>query len=301
MSAIMEMTTAAENVSFGNLTGNFTEQDDRSNTSVLLLIITGVAHILLVVVPSLVLGTIILYLIASKEKKAASSTVSIMFIFITSLCTIAPPTYGILMDLSLITDVPLMGECTWTLYWMFFSFFHLSLTFSIALLSIMQYAVLRWGDKKWNKIVVIILMVLVPICLLVSLTSFTTLLIPSTKVRGSLCEPQDALLIMVRSIVYVIFTVLPAVITVIVFSYLSYRYVKRNIVCTEKSNTIKSVLQFLVLSTTVAIIFRLLPSFSSLFSFGSSEVAVRFLFSYTPEISYTLYLLFIILCVRKTL
>ena len=291
------MASEAGNLSFGNFIeshNNITDQDNQPRE--ILLIVIGVTHFIIVVLPCLILGTIVLYLMISKEKKATLSAISIIFIFITSVCTIAPLTYGLLMDLSLIIDVPLIGGCNTPFFWTLFTFFHFLLSFSTTTLSVLQYGVIRWGKKKWNRIIVIVLMVLVPICLAISFSSFIRLHHLNSTIRGSLCQGRLTLIVIIRIAVYFSLSIPPAVVTVILFSYLSYRYVKRNIVHTENKNRARNVVKFLVLSNAVAVIFRLLPSLTSLLTSGSSGVddVIGFLLTYSLDTNYTLYIIFII-------
>ena len=69
----------------------------------------GVGHLLLVVTPTIILGPLILGVFISNKK--LRDPVSILFMCITVECVLGPLTYGLLLDLSLITDFPLLGPC----------------------------------------------------------------------------------------------------------------------------------------------------------------------------------------------
>ena len=119
-------------------TTNFTMADQlefaRSFTAI------GVAHLLLVVIPSLILGPLILGMFISNKK--LRDPVSILFMCITVVCILGPLTYGLLQDLSLITDFPLLGSCEifrGRLFWFSLGFFQILLTVSNTILVVVQY------------------------------------------------------------------------------------------------------------------------------------------------------------------
>ena len=94
---------------------------------------TGVAHIILVVIPTLILGSILLSLLLSNKK--LRDPPSILFMCTTVLCMVGPVTYGLLMDISLITGFPLFGNCkagTTPAFWSLFAMFTLQLIVSTA-------------------------------------------------------------------------------------------------------------------------------------------------------------------------
>lgn len=75
----------------------------------------GIAHFLLIFAPSLLIGTVTLVFVwkLMKDKKTAEINATLFLYFlITCFCVIAPSSYGILWDISLITGLSVMGKCT---------------------------------------------------------------------------------------------------------------------------------------------------------------------------------------------
>jgi len=72
-------------------------------------IATGVAHILLVILLSVIMGPTILRLLAAN--KLLKDPISIIYAAIVLLCVIGPSTYGFLMDISLISNQTVLGRC----------------------------------------------------------------------------------------------------------------------------------------------------------------------------------------------
>ena len=110
---------------------------------------SGVAHMMFVIIPTLIFGPILLSLLLSNKKLRDPS--SILFKCTTMLCMVGPLPYGLLMDISLITGLPIFGSCstdTPPAFWIFLTLFHLQLIVSTAYLSVTQYITIRWGPTK---------------------------------------------------------------------------------------------------------------------------------------------------------
>ncbi len=281
---------------------NVTESDD---TEAAAYTATGVAHLILVVIPSLVLGTLILLPLLSNRK--LRDPLSILFICITILCMVAPSTYGVLMDLSLITDKPLLGKCgthTGEIFWVFYAIGHYQLLASTALVSVIVYFIIRWGQRNLSgfRIVVIFLVVLF-MCLLGSLALFIpSFLAPSIHVRGSLCAYSGDGIKVLTALSYpsvLCYFVLPMSV-IIVFSLLSFRYVKRHTIENYNPEVIKAVLKLIAMITFSVIIFRLLAVLNVFITNSRHNPGlVQWIANYSVELSYPLFLLFII-AVHKT-
>ena len=111
---------------------------------------TGVAHLILVIIPTLILGPILLSVLLSEKK--LRDPPSILFMCTTVLCMVGPVTYGLLMDISLITGLPIYGNCitddTPSIYWTFYALYTYQLSDSTAYLSVTQYITIRWSPNK---------------------------------------------------------------------------------------------------------------------------------------------------------
>lgn len=70
---------------------------------------SGIAHILLVLLPVVIIGPTIFSAFILKKLR---DPVSIVFMFIIIFCTVSPILHGLLMDISLITCIETFGPCT---------------------------------------------------------------------------------------------------------------------------------------------------------------------------------------------
>ena len=69
----------------------------------------SVVHMLVVIVPSITMGAIILcHVRANKELRDPVTT---LFCAMTVSCMLSPSSFGLLIDLSMIADLPLLGSC----------------------------------------------------------------------------------------------------------------------------------------------------------------------------------------------
>ena len=107
------------------------------------------AHILLVVVPSLPLGVTVLLVLKAVER----DQVTTLFACTTVVCMVGPLTHGLLMDISLITDKPVIGprigQCgtlSSNVFWLFYGGIHLCLVMCATLISVTQYITIRFRN-----------------------------------------------------------------------------------------------------------------------------------------------------------
>lgn len=262
----------------------------------------GLLHIFFVVIPVLVIGPIILHLIRKNFKKSDSAT-SVVFIYIVLLCTIGPSTVSFLLDLSLITDLPFAGGCNLPLFRFYFSFGQIILFVCTAQLSVTQYAVLRLGSKK---LAVVSISLVVALSLIVAVSSSPALLLSTYstlfKVRGSFCAFLPGSLVLLinntRVVAYVVIFWIPSFILVVIFSTLTYRFVKRNTI--ENARVVKGVLKIMIIYTVAAVIFRVAPVISFAIDFTPHDLlAVELVQTLFAEMNYPLHLI-VILFVHKT-
>ena len=253
---------------------------------------------LFVIIPTLILGPILFSLLLSNKK--LRDPPSILFMCTTVLCMVGPLTYGLLMDISLFTGLPIVGSCgteTPPLVWVFFTLFHLQLLVSTAYLSLTQYITIRWGPSKLSTAKTVVIF-----CILFvysSLGSLVNLLYNSPEnikhaitVRGSLCFfPIETVLIplVVLVIQSVLMYVLPTVILVTVFSVLSFRYVKRYIL--ENGDVVRNVFKIMITITVSSVVFRFLPVINALLFIIGSPTNIDFVVNYSIELNYPLFLI----------
>ena len=268
----------------------------------------GVAHLLLVVVPSLILGPLILGVFISNKK--LRDPVSILFICITVVSIVGPLTYGLFQDLGLITDFPLLGACQIIRscpFWSSLGFSHLVLSTTSAILVVVQYVTVRWGRKLSIRGTILILIAFLPLLFLVSIINWNTLSDANAviiTVRGSLCYGFLTSISLNTFLVQglLAFSVIAvAYITVLVFSILIVRYVKKHTIDNKK--VVRDVLIVMVALSTSVVVFRLLPGLRFLIepSFGDiiENWLIFFIIGYSIEFSYPLFLV-LTLFVHKT-
>lgn len=225
----------------------------------------GVVHIHVVVLPSLLLGTLILCVFYCNKK--LRDPLSTLIIWITITCMTAPSTYGLLLDLSVITDMPLIGKCgtiTSNLFWVFHLLFQVWLLLTTALIAIVQYILVKWGRRApiSSARVVIIIVIIYISSSLVALGSLRNPIFNSSfKVRGSVCcfvySQTGKILSRIFGTFLGIGIFLPSIVTVVIFSLLSYRKVKLETLTLNNYGMIRSVVLISILMIAATIIFRL--------------------------------------------
>ena len=266
----------------------------------------AVAHILLVVVPSLPLGVTVLLVLKAVER----NPVTTLFACTTVVCMVGPLTHGLLMDISLITDRPVIGQCgtaSSELFWLFIFGIHVCLLMCATLISVTQYIIIRFGNrrclgtKRWSLIAFFILVV---ITILLSLPHLAAGIPGTCKIRGSVCiytHPDvsvNLILYPIASFTFLIF--ITSVLTIIVTSVLTYKVVRREVI--EESGVRKSVLATVALMTVASVLFRLIPAINATYSSGNVTVNTR-LYSHAVDISadlsYPLYLCLMLFVHKK--
>ena len=267
----------------------------------------GVAHILIVILPSLALGSTILSLLVAN--KHLRDPVSVLFGWTAVVCMVGPVSYAFLMDISLITDQPLLGDCgtfSGGLYWSLFNVFHGLLIFLAALLSLTQYVVIKHGTNSsfTSRRVSVIFGLLTIVAVLISIpVAVGNKVGHPSKIRGSFCsryEDTRPLLISVL-IVYLTTYVVPGVL-VVIFSILSRHKVQRAVL-EGNGQLVKSVTVMNILMILSATVTRLLPILSFVIHIGNANV-LSFSLTNSQELNYPIYLLLTIILhktIRKNL
>ena len=269
-------------------------------------IAVAVLHIVLVILPCLILGPILLIILSNKKLR---DPVSAIFSCITVICITGPTTYGLLMDISLITNKPVLGTCenpSSALFWFFQGIFHLLLVATIALLSVTQFAVIKCGVSKSPLTYTRIFVILVVLLIVALIISFFTITAPvvnqAVKKRGSFCTQSHGLgklIVTVVGVMYLVIVLLPSLLLVIIFSILSYRTVKKGL--TQNTSVIHSIVLVSILMIIVTVLFRIpqLIFFLSRPSGSDSYVTLlSFTAVYSTEVNYPLYIVLPV-CLHK--
>ncbi len=269
-------------------------------------IASGVLHILLVIIPVLVIGPIVLGIFISNKK--LRDPVSVLYICTATLCVIGPLTYGLLMDLSLITTVQIFGSCDSKnprTFWILFSTVQSHLLASNALLSSVQYVTTRWGKKKVSTRAA--LGIFFTFLVVIFLANMNLIgLTEEEHVRGSLCRHpgQDVpyAYALITMFTFGVFTV-PPFILVVVFSILTAVHIKKNTINDGKS--VKTVMKIVLIWTFTVIFLRFLPILVIFLGFDTTSTPISVILArswygiYSVELSNPLFL-FLALFLHKT-
>lgn len=292
-----------------------TNDTGKSDATASAFVAVGVIHILLVVIPSLLFGCIILVLLLTNRN--LKDPISIIFGSIAVVCILGPMMYGLLTDISLITDKPVIGSCDTPfgvgVFWFIYSSFHCFLLWITVLLSVTQYFLVQSGVRRvtsgrvWTAIAAIMLASLV-----FNIPNFASGFVGQAglRIRGSVCleESSEAKLIVDVYVFIMLILLVLSIATVIINSVLICRKVKQSII---EMKTACSVVLMTVLMITATILFRLpaivlqiIPQ-DYFHNFATGPLFYQWVFSsYIMELNYPLYSFLAIVLhksIRKTL
>ena len=93
-----------------NNSGNVCNLSCQEEVSPVPFIAISVTHVFVVIVPSLLMGITILYRVLSDKKMR--DPVATLFCAETAVVTVSPAVFGLLVDVSMIADLPLLGSCS---------------------------------------------------------------------------------------------------------------------------------------------------------------------------------------------
>ena len=225
-------------------------------------IVASVVHMVVVIVPAISMGATILYHVrANKEMR---DPVTILFCAVTITNMLSPSVFGLLLDISMITDLPLLGSCSSasrvTKIVILF-FLHIFGTSQIALVTCTQYLVIKYGKK-----IITIGRVLATFGVTTALAAVVAILIVATgigayggavpKIRGSWCKEN---IVVVRN--YISQSAVYAVGIIILFTLIvvssvrSYLMVKHSTI--EADKIVKSVLLVSAATLILGFVFQI--------------------------------------------
>lgn len=198
-------------------------------------IAVSVVHMLVVIVPSITMGAIILcHIRANKELRDPVTT---LFCAMTVSCM----SFGLLIDLSMIADLPLLGSCSSRYrgaYTAVTYFLRIFIPNQVALIACAQFIVLKYGKKRLTigKVlaafgVVTAVAALAGVVIAVpNLYEYTT---SAPKIRGSWCVENE---VVRRNTIYssLFLVVIGGVFLIVVCSIRSYLIVKRSTIEADK-------------------------------------------------------------------
>ena len=220
----------------------------------------SVAHMLFVIVPTVLLGATILYHIRADREMRDPVTTLFCAVTMASMLSLV---FGLLHDMSMITDLPLLGSCSSPFRAIRTGatcFLRMFIACQIVLITCTQFCVVKYGKKKITTRLVLAAFGVVT----VSTAIASILLIASgagayggavPKIRGTWCLENEAVLrtYLYQSAALVAIVVMCPMTLVVVFSVRSYLIVKQSTI--EADRIVRSVL--LVSMATLVLIFAI--------------------------------------------
>lgn len=198
----------------------------------------AVCHMAFILVPSVILSSLAIYILV--RRSLSRHPTNVVFCWICVVCIICPCTYGILMDLSLILDRPLLARCEnrweglvlWLSYGCAIGTYDALLTFAaITFYVTLHFNIRRFSQCKLNTALACV------VAFAVLSASFWLVLAESQsvggcKIRGSFCVttfggkmPVSITLEAVR----IAIAILPLIISVVISLVLFYRKVRSSV------------------------------------------------------------------------
>ncbi len=269
-------------------------------------VLLATLHLLLIVLPSLFFNTLAIVLL-NKTNKDKHPSVDV-FYWICTVCILGPCSYGLLMDLSLLFDQPILGKCStqWqgTIYWCGHSFFNTLLYWLLGILSIVLcltisgFKIQRW---KLNIFLccVLIFFILETFAFIIGIEMKSFKFCP---VRGSFCltfYTESRVIAFVGFARVLIAFPMPATIVVatVIFSFFK---VKTSTVTADKP-LIRSLVRLIIIMITGAF---LITSPTAVLYFGSYNDFHRgiteLVSTYFIQINYVLYPILILTLHKKS-
>lgn len=264
----------------------------------------GWAHLIVVVMPSLIFGPVFLSVLLSDKK--FRDPPSILFTSLIIFSVIGPLTHGLLMDISLITDIQVFGDCrlgVYSVFWFGLTLFGMIRLYTIALLTTVQYITVRWGAKKMTrKRVAVIYTATCAITLCILLVSFGVIRVGpgmSVKIHGGYCAfmSPEARLIMLHVVTgSLVGGSIPAIILNLTSTVLTRRYIKLHTI--QNAANVKRLSNVVLFQGIPLFHVPLIPVFLSVLVRISSMIDIPlaiFMAFYVLELNYPYFLLVVFL------
>ena len=240
-------------------------ESNETNSSTLdtFLIGLGIVHLILVWLPSVVLGITSLIFISKLLKPLQINSTIFLYFMIVIISILGPSTYGLLSDISLIIGIPKI--CTFypsgNVVALSFIIFHTLLSGITGLVAVLQFVILKYGKRLTLKttvialIIVTILSVAIPCAVVFNEYDYI-------EIRGTQCvsDPDTTQL---HLAILLLFGYLPPLVITIAATIVTHFKLKRSVVDHKRSQIVKSVLainsvnivQFNVFRAAAVIIF----------------------------------------------
>ena len=219
----------------------------------------GIGHIFVVVIPSVLFAVIVLSFMWKLMKEVGFKPVNLLFSLLAILCITGPVSYGILWDVSLITNIPFFGNCSnahpvFVIQYVLFSWIHTIISFTISMISVVQYVSLshKYGRFMTSKNVFAVFLILSVASIGICCIYFNGKYV---EIRGSHCKLQEYTVGIIDLTVWLAFAFILPVVTTIMFTVLTCLKV-RNEVIEENTSVVKSVVRVTVLNVLSYVVLR---------------------------------------------
>lgn len=153
----------------------------------------AVCHMIAILIPAVVFSSLAIYFLV--RKTLSKHPTNLIFLWICVICILAPCSYGLLMDLSLIFDLPLLGHCEtrWEgiVIWLCYTSANTTYNMLLAFSAISFYVSLHRNIRHFSLLKLNFLLALVVVVSFI-VASFWRVLAEnqttgSCKIRGSFC------------------------------------------------------------------------------------------------------------------
>lgn len=196
----------------------------------------GTIHLIIVVIPSFVIASASLYFILRITRKTGVQPVTLLYALVAILSIVGPLSYGILNDISAITNLPIFGNCfnphpVYVIHTILYFGVHMIIMVTIAMISLVQLLMLH-AYKITSKMVLAAFVPVVILAIAVGCINFNGS--QRREIRGSFCK-QDGITGAVPVIVWSIVAFVIPVIVATICSVLTCIKVKNSSVQGEVS------------------------------------------------------------------
>ena len=238
-----------------------TNQTTNSPRAAALLSAVAYLQILLIIAPTLVLGIIMIVVIWKEKKPSGRSPIIIFYLAMALFSVAAVLSYGLLWDISSITDIPFLGDCgsfpMYNIYNLLYFSFHSIIALNVGAAAIFQFLVIKHGRKVTSKWVYIALLSIVIISIGVSCIFFNGR--KSTTIRASNCRNSDSLKGAINLAAWLPLAYTAPLTLTIVFSVLTCNTVQKAIVqpLNDEKSLVTSIVQINVFNIIFYTTFRL--------------------------------------------
>ena len=236
-----------------NMTANGTDEEFDAVTALTAL---GVIHVLVVVVPTQLLGAPIVFIIHKHMRRTGINPVTLLYLYVTVVCMLGTIINGFLLDVSLITGSSFLGNCTNfpvnKIQLVVYFGFHTALAMTVGVIAVTQFLTLRYGKIVKSTFTTLLFSAVVFASFGLSCIFFNG---QAIEIRGSVCKSNTKAGATNAGVWTAFAYAIPLAITIL-FSTLTCTKVK-NAVSTQQMTVVASVVKINAINIAVYVVFRL--------------------------------------------